>query len=497
MKARAKTVLGIDLSEQHVSVALLESDERGLRIVAAATHEVPAGGQEAPARARAKVLFHTLRQLGRRARRRGIRAVLACTPHPMILQLVEVPEQVPSNLGEFVDQELKQCVALSGKEVRSDFCGTGVRSDRRRRLLMVAADVAQIRAQVRTCRRAGLAVETVEPVLLACARTFLRGEGQARYRRDILIAVLGPEHLALCLFSKGMLDFVRIREIPGDANALEPLCQWLAQELRAVRQYEEMKNSEENRESVMKLVVHDSGHPPQEVERLLAAQMGRERLTVVGTCHIPGVPAACEKPASMAAVGAALGLLETRPDEPGINLLPEEVTRARRFSRHLLVTANAAALVFLALLLLIQFVARATAAAREKIEQTRVSNQLAVTPALVAQERLLEQEISRVQEQRQRLQVVHPRQDVDWPGVLKAVRAVAPAGVCITDLSCSDSRSLALRGMALSGAAAREFVRGLEGGRVFESVVLVRLERQQDSAGLMQYQIDCLLKPAP
>jgi Tfp pilus assembly protein PilN len=362
---------------------------------------------------------------------------------------------------------------------------------------MAAADVAQVRAQVRTCRRAGLAVEAVEPVLLACARTFLRDEGEARYRRDVLVAVLGAEHLALCLFSKGMLDFVRIREIPGDANALEPLCQWLAQELRAVRQYEEMKNSEGNRESVMKLVVHDSGHPPQEVERLLAAQMGRERLTVVGTCHTPGASAACEKPASMAAVGAALGLLEARPDEPKINLLPEEVTRTRRFSRHLLVTANAAALVFLGLLLLIQVVTRATAAAREKIEQTRVSNQLAVTPALVAQEKLLEQEISRVQEQRQRLQVAHPRQDVDWPGVLKAVRAVAPAGVCITDLSCSDSRNLALRGMALSGAAAREFVRGLEGGRVFESVVLARLERQQDSAGLMQYQIDCLLNPAP
>jgi Tfp pilus assembly PilM family ATPase/Tfp pilus assembly protein PilN len=502
MKSHSKTALGIDLCEHRVSIALVERNERGLRVLAAATQELPGGGQRQPDGDCARMLSRALRQIGRRARRRGIKVALACSTSPTIMQLLLIPERVPTNIGEFVEQELKQCVALSGRDILSDFCGAGIDSGSQRQLLTVATDTAQVRERVTACRKAGAIVEVVEPAVLAYARALLRSEGEARYRRDMLIAVLGAHTLAVCLFSKGVLEFVRVREVPSDANTAESFGKWLADELRAVRQHHELECPRESREWQARVVVHDNAYPPQEIERLLAAEMGMDRVTVVGACdrlsgQVVTYGDATSQPVSIAAIGAALKLLEADRDELRINLLPGEVTRARLFSRHVLVTANAAALVFLGLLVLIQLVARAAGTAHERIEQTRVSQQLSTAPVLIAQERFLDQEISHVQERLQQLQAIHVRRDVDWPRVLNAVREVSPASVCITHLACTDNRNLSLKGLARSGDAAQEFVRGLEGRDPFQSVSLARLERQQDNGDLMEYQVDCLLKSAP
>ena len=87
------------------------------------------------------------------------------------MQLLDMPKHVPANIGEFVQGELQQYVALSGKNVISDFCGVGVGAPKR--VLVVAADGDEIQEQVQGCGAAGIAVEVVEPATLAYARAFL------------------------------------------------------------------------------------------------------------------------------------------------------------------------------------------------------------------------------------------------------------------------------------------------------------------------------------
>ena len=112
------------------------------------------------------------------------------------------------------------------------------------------------------------------------------------------------------------------------------------------------------------------------------------------------------------------------------------------------------------------------------MEQTKITEQLYTTPALIAQDKFLDQEISRVRQELGPLQKLVPANcDVDWSGVLNAVRRAAPAGVCVTELS-GDNRSerVSLKGLALSGEAAQSFARGLDGSKPFTSVAMTRID---------------------
>lgn len=88
--------------------------------------------------------------------------------------------------------------------------------------------------------------------------------------------------------------------------------------------------------------------------------------------------------------------------------------------------------------------------------------------------------------------------EVDWPGVLNAVRRAAPAGVCVTELSSDNhNQRVSLKGLALSGEAAQSFARGLDESRPFTSVAMSRVAtKRQSGRDLVEYQIDCSVKSA-
>jgi len=497
MKLRTKTAVGIDIGACRVSVALVERDEQGFRTLAAACGDWPAGEAGHQESAPGKVLSRLLSQLGRRAQVRGARAAVALAADSLVMQLLDMPKHLPTNIGEFVKGELQQYVALSGKNVISDFCGVG--SGAPKRVLAVAADEDEIQERVEACSAAGIAVDVVEPSTLAYARAFLSRRSQARHNGDVMIAMLGPRTLTIHLFLRGTLDFVRVRNLPGDANTPQLLCGWLAEELRAVARYYDTQAPQAGRNWETCVVLHDGVHGASAMSPLLTADAGIGSLTVVDACEpLPGPDSTKDDGASMAAVGAALTLLGVAGDDLKINLLPQTVTEARSLSRHLRATAIAGVLVFLGVFATAQFLARTTGAMDRRIEQTRLAEELYSTSALIAEEKFLEQEIARLRHRLEPLRkALAGRHAADWPGILAAVRQAAPADVSLTQVQCSDGKTLLLKGFTPSCPAAETFVRNLERQSPFESVCLPFVQRQQDTDDRLEYRIDCLLKGSP
>ena len=498
MRTRAKTVLGIDIGARRISAALVEKTEQGVKVVASATGDLPVDESKKQPASPGKVLSRVLRQLGRRARARGIRAAVAMSTDSVVMRLLDLPKQMPTNISEFVDGELKQYVALSGRSMSSDFCGIGGGSGARKRLLAVAADAAEVEETFRTCSVAGVTVGSVEPVALASVRALLTEEKDLR-RDHAVVAMLSGRNLVVCLFCKGILDFVRIRDLPLGMDTPASLCTWLAEELDAVLRYYHAETPGESPEWQARLVVHDAAYGKEEIASLLARKPGVKAFVVVGcgehreTSSEAG--AAALAASSGMAVGAALKLLDVEGDELRIDLTPQEVTRARLSSRRGWITANAAAVVFLGVFLLVQLLAKTTDAMNQRITQTRVSEQLYTMPALVMEDRYIDAEILRMERQLTGLEAVRARRDVDWPTVLSTIAQAAPTTVCITHLACSDSESLSLKGLAMSAAGAKAFVQHLDGTPPFKSVRLTRLQRRQAGAEVMEYEIICALKP--
>ena len=498
MRTRKQTALGIDVRGRRVNLALVEKDDHGFRTVAAAGGDLPDGLPEQGGKTTAKALSGLLAQLGRRAR--GAKAVLALSADSVVMQLLDLPARVPTNVGAFVNHELQQYVALSGKTVVSDYCrltaGTG------RRLLAAAADADEVQELTQTCETAGITVEATEPSTLACLRALLERRTDLRRGGTVLVALLDPRRLTICLCRLGTLDYIRARDLPADTNTCRPLCVWLSEELKAVERYDDTRVAVPGRDRRMLVVIHDDVHTAAEIAPVLAAEGGMEAVTVVdGWEPLPGSgndgPSAPS--VSLAAVGAALMRLEAGADTLRVNLLPRAVTEARSLTRHLLLTANLSVILFLAIFAATQLLTRTTNAKDQDLQRTRLAEEFYAMPALLTEERFLDQEIACLGQRLGPLRrVLGTKCHAGWPDILDTIRQAAPAELSVGQVQSSDGRTLSLKGFAPSCPAVQAFVQNLDGRGLLESVTRVRVQRQQDTDGRLEYQIDCRLKePSP
>ena len=350
---------------------------------------------------------------------------------------------------------------------------------------------------IETCRAAGVAADCVEPAVLAYARAFLMSDKSVQHGGNAVLAVLNGSSLAVCLFNKGVLDFVRSRDIPAGMGTPQLLCAWLAEELRVVLRYCGADVPRESSPWQTRLVIHDAPCSKGELAPLLAHENGLASLAVVDSCEgVESSPASgSSRGASMMAVGAALRLLDMEGDRLRVDLMPQEVVEARSSSRRVLILANVAAVLFLGVFLAVQLLARTADAMSRRIEQTRVDEQIGTMPAMVAKNRYLDEEIARMQRLLAGLEVVCARHEMDWPAVLSKIGQSAPAGACVTSLACSDGQSLSVKGVAVSAEEANTFVQGLAGREPFESVRLTRIQRLRADADVVEYEVNCVLRP--
>ncbi len=488
MKSRAKTALGIDISDRCVSAALVERTPEGFRVLAAAGASLPQGQPNPQEFSQERAIARVLRMLGRRARTRGIRTAVAVATKSTLIRLLDLPGQMPANVGDFVAGELRQCVALSGRNVSVDFCGVGPGCGSQKRLLAAAADAGELGEIVKTCRAAGITADGVEPATLACIRVFLVGEKGAQHGGHALVGVLGDSSLTVCLFRKGALDLIRIRDIPVGMETPRLLCAWLAEELNAVLRYCRTQASDGNAALHVRLVVSNARCSRNDIASLAGLEPGVTSLTVTDCGGGAETP-------SMMAVGAALKLLDMEGDALRIDLMPREIVAARSSSRRVLILGNVAAILLVAIFLAVQLLARTTDAMSRRIAQTRIDEQLYGMPGLIAKDRYLDGEISRMQTELAGMQTVCARHEVNWPAVLSRIGQTVPPGTCVTHLISSDGRRLSLKGLAMSADEAKAFVQGLDAREPFESVRLTRIQRSPANADVVEYDIECMLKP--
>ena len=497
MKHRRKTALGIDVCRDRVSLALLSrsSESRGWKIVRAACLPLPAGTVGDGGLEDVAGLARTLRKLRRHARIGRMKATLTVSFNPLVMQMLEMPAPLPANVGDFVAGELTQYVALSGRDFASDFCAVGGGDAR---LLSVAAETDTVQKLVQAGAAAGLTVEAVEPALLALARGVQRDKAPGARPGNRLIVEISASHLSACLLRKGTLEAVRVKDLPRDEGA-DDVSGWLLEQIRMMIRYYGV-NADAGEVMV---VVRDAVPLEREVVAALRSMGGLDAAggqapRETGPASGSSDAKALRPPASKVAVGLALKKLDADADPWAVNLLPEEVEQARSFKRHMLVTGNIAALIVLGMLIAPQFMIRTANRMRHDIERTKSSRKLYATTALVSRADALEDLLERSQGRLQRMQdVLHQRNQVDWSVFLRAIRDTRPEGVCITELSSDDAEKLRVQGLTLSYEAARAFARTLGTREPFVSVSLARVDKAGGEAGLLRYQIDCLLKTMP
>ena len=499
MKYAVKTALGVDISDGRINMVLLRQSVKGLELLKAASAPVPDGAIkdgdiENPAK-----LAKAIKELRTRNKIRTRKAAISLFPRPMVLQIFDMPKESRTNVGQFVRNELKSYVMLSGIEFASDFCCTGSVQGLDNRLLAVATDVQNVEMLARISNIAGLHVKVIEPPFLSYTRALYGKKIEGKFDCDVIIAILHDGVLRLCVFRKQILDFVRVENISEEQAQPDKLSRYLSEKINEIiRSYDVDVEDSSGKWEVA--VVSDCMELPPSLDESLKTEIKSENIQVrTGQSNLQDTPVAQDngtEKASIVAIGLALGLLNQNDNCLRINLVPPESAEVRSVKKQLFVTASIiAALPLFMVLTGIGFSLAANNVKRD-IAQNKQADLSQKTHTLLQEHDLLDRQIKQISAIPTQLNsILGSRPSIDWANILEDVRKLTPKTIRIINLSSRDSSGMYLEGMAISYETIHLFVEMLNNSDYISSASLTETTKEDNANGFIMYTIDCELKP--
>ena len=495
---KSKTALGIDISDGRINLALLKQNAKGIELLKAASGPVPDGAIkdgniENPAK-----LARAIKELSTRNKIRTRQAAVSLFAWPVVLQIFDMPKGAPTNVGQFVRNELKSYVMLSGREFASDFCRTGSGKGLGGRILAAATDDQNVEMLAQTCNMAGLNVKIIEPPLLSYTRALYAKKIEGKFDCDVLIAILRDGVLRLCVFRKQILDFVRVENISEEQAKPEELSRWLTEKINEIiRSYDvEVADSSGNWEVT---VVADCMELPQSFEESLRTEIKSENVQVRNGQSICQDTVVAQnnghEKASVVAIGLGIGLFNQNDNGLRINLVPPESAEVRAVKKQLFITgAIVAALPLFMVLAGTGFSLNANNVKRD-IDQKKQTDLSQETYTLLKEQELLDRQIKQLSDIPAQLSsILGSRLSMDWANILEDVRKLTPKTIRIINLYSRDSSGMYLEGLAISYETIHLFVEMLNNSDYISSASLTETTKENEANGFIVYRIDCVLK---
>jgi Tfp pilus assembly protein PilN len=497
MNLGAKTALGVDITESHINLALLRQTAKGIELIKAATGPVPGGAIKNGNIEDPIALAKAIKELKTHNRIRTKQAAVSLSVKPVIVQTLDTPKGIPKNIGQFVRNEFKSYVSLSGKEIAFDFCGIRGGQNHEGRLFAVATDAQKVAELAGTCIRAQLNVEVIEPPLLAYIRTIYEEKIKGRFDCNVLLAILYGNTLALCVFRKENLDFIRVEDIGEEKANPNEFCQWLAEQITTItRFYEvEIKGSFGKWEVT---VIADHVQLPDNADKYLEAKTKNASVDVrtdENTCqNILVKQDNCQQQPSLPSIGLAMRLLNLYDTDLKINLVPPESAEVKSIKKQLLVTAVIIAIVPLLMTLAGYWFSKMADETKTGIAQRKQAETPKDTLTLLQEQMALELQIKQISERPNHLNsILKSRREVDWANILIDVKNCTPKTVRITKLYDNGNSEMRLEGLALSYESIRLFVNMLNKSDYISSASLTETMKDEQADGLVMYIINCSL----
>ncbi len=498
MKLAVKTALGVDISDGTINMALLRHSAKGIELLKAASAPVPDdaikdGCIENPAK-----LAKAIKDLRTRNKIRTRQAAVSLFARPVVLQIFDMPKGGPTNVGQFVRNELKSYVMLSGIEFTSDFCRTDSGQGLDSRLLAAATDSQNVATLAHTADMAGLNLKIIEPPLLSYTRALYAKKIEGKFDCDVLIAILRDGVLRLCVFRKQILDFVRVENISEEQARPDQITRWLPEKINEIIQSYHVEVADSS--GIWDItVVADSMEVPQSFDESLKEQVKSENV------HVRTGQSICretmveqnegQEKASVVAIGLGIGLLNQNDNGLKINLVPPESAEVRAVKKQLFITAAIVAAMPLFMVLTGTGLSLTANNVKGDITRKKQADLSQDTYALLNEQELLNKQIKQLSDIPEQLSsILGSRLTLDWAGILEDVRKLTPKTVRIINLSSRDNSGMYLKGMAISYETIHLFVEMLNNSDYITSASLAETTKEDKANGFIMYRIDCTLK---
>jgi len=504
MRERIRMALGVDVGQTEVCTALVRRDRRQLVLVHAAQAPLPDGviqdGRIQNPVALAKVLA------GLKGPRLcwvpgGGRTAVSLSGSSARMQILELPDPIPPNIGAFVQGEIRQSVALGGAQIVSDYCT--LTSQESRRLLAAVADGGHTLSLVQACERTWAAVDVVEPSFLSVIRA-LYAKAIRPSAGHVLVVILRGRRMDLAAFKGGHLDYIRSQDMADTWSDPEALCTRLAREIHAVFQYYEMEVAPVSEASRILVLTEDGIALPTKAPSRLSPRGSQGQAEILTSEQVgASLGVECRDPALLAkasptAVGLAVRLLVAEGATPRVNLLPTAIVQRRVARKYTLIAAAVAAAALVVMAMAAMGLTLRTEGLRRDLLQKREAGHFDEMVNLLTQHRNTKARIDDLSAGNRRIEeVLKAQRKIDWPGLLDDIRSGTPAGVYITRLTSAESErpELVIEGFSFQSGTLHLFTNRLNESERVASATLVKSDQEAlQGKPYFVYLIRCLME---
>ncbi len=495
-----RVALGIDISEHRISAALLKLTKNGIRLVRAGEAPVPQNAVVDGNITNPTLLATAVRRLLKKSRISIRQAAVSMVARPVLMQIVNLPEDLPANMIHFLRSEIRHSPVLAGREPQLDYCKLQRPArDGHERVFVGATDKEKIADLLKTLSLAGVEPTAVELPVMAAARAVYERKISNRFNSNVLVALLHGTEITICVYRKDELDFVRCVSLSNEANDNDRYMRRCQQEINAVIQYYDMEVSAAQDKWEILAVVENPLVAGPEVEFVLQKSFGLDANVCSPDRVYEAAPimandkiSAC----SITAAGLAMRQLDATPSDFTINLIPPEAEEARAAKKFMLVTANLAAVVMMCIFLAAGFLYTKVWHTQRTMENRCIDSPKDSIEQLLAQQRKVNHQIAYLSDKKDRMAKIFESGKIFvWPEILDEIRKKIPATLYITRLGASEGGSLVIEGNALSFKSIHVFAELLERSGYFQSAVVAQTQKNPQVNGLVVYSIACTLNP--
>jgi Na+-transporting methylmalonyl-CoA/oxaloacetate decarboxylase gamma subunit len=496
IQTKPKTSLGIDISSTSMAMALLKQDKHGIHLVRAARRPLPEGLIKGGTLNDPRLLRKMIGDFRRKCGRTRLTTLSLSCPRAMV-QIMDVPNHVSMNLGQYVQKELKHYVTLAGVKTVSDY-RTLDSNDESKRVFVAVGDHKCVASAVKACEATGLDVHTVEPSLVAYARALYDKTLAHQSGSNVVLAIIRDNRVCLAVWQDRIVRFIRchslddVKDTPGQTGS------FLASKIKTIMQYYEVEVEGASNVWRIDVVTDHAASFPEEARTQLCEAMGKTSVDVITSenleiyCSVDLSKEISRDQISISAIGYAMNPLIENPALPQVNLLPMQIREEKDVKYGMLLTAVGASVVLLFLAILTIAIAIKTKEVNARIAIKKPQG--AVGEAVMARSKI-EMEIEQVGKIPTELKTILSNQkSVNWSGVLSDISSTRPKGICLTSMDSRNDYEVYIQGKALTYSDVTTFVTRLGQAANIASANLTKTDHKSGYNSHHVYEIKCQLK---
>lgn len=490
--------LGVDISEDFISFALLKKGASGITLQKAGRVETPSQCVSQGNITDHAWLAKTIKEMLSRHRVKASSLAVSLFAQPTLSQIFTLPEETPSNIDTYIHGEIKNSMMLVGQEYCYDYCllSKNAKSSESK-VITQAASVDHITPVVKTLNRASMPLTAIELPAHAWIRAAYDETIANNYDRNTLVFFSRSSQTHISVFRKGHLDFVRTLDFDCKSVPLDEFVSKTTRELKAVIQYYDIEVETENSVGWQILLHLNNCQCGKDVQHSLAEQFNHDIQLCTGSNInsklLENYKNGTEE-ISTVAVGLALRKLRTVSENAMINLIPRNIAQINSLKRSAMLVVNFAVAVIVAIFLLTDIQAAKAVDVDKVISEKYRTNPAESISGLAEQQRNLTDQIKNLKQMKDAMgQLQLDNQGIKWSAILDHISQNVSDGICITDMIGSANNTISLHGISLTYETPYFFVNRLIASDYIDSAAVTETNTHPDDKNMITYRIDCLI----